>query len=381
MPTKLGILGVPQTDYYGGPQNYVLNFYEAFQVDDVFASNLDNHDLAANVNLGLQDTYQISMTYNRSFADGFDVAGDGAKTPGKLLDYAFNVTESMVRVFGKALTDILVFQALMQESSAHSFTDDVTFAVTFEKVLTRVMYETFAVMDEVEYPLWVKERFDIFDVMLRTITAERNFTDGLDFEELFSPLFLKVFPTDVDYGEGYDIKLTRRFTESLAVIDTLLRNTNAVIFDLILRDDVLNSQELEENADSPPVGYTPFKTFYPGDYRFRKTISGVRITGAQNEGQAGIIGLTHVVDVPDITDRGTATVTGAEALGTGEHTVTFAKAFTAAPEVYITWTDGPTAALPELVSVTTSGFVFILRDISSPATVVEGSVSWAALGR
>lgn len=210
----------------------------------------------------------------------------------------------------------------------------------------------------------------------------RGLSDGADAADSYSLYPKKVVPEDIDYSESLQPKLSKNIVETVSVYDTFLRNAGAVMFDLVIRDDVLTKDQLDEIADSPPVGYTPFRQFHPGDYDYQEGMIGVRITGAQYEGQVGISGLQLNVDIPDITDRGTATVTAGDVSGSsGQHTVTFNKTFSAAPEVYPVWIAGSTAAVPEIISVTATQFVFILRESSSPSTVVEGTISWAALGK
>ncbi len=211
-------------------------------------------------------------------------------------------------------------------------------------------------------------------------SGAREINEGLGVTDSHSPARKKAFVDDFTYAEEVDKYLHKNITEALGLRDTMYRNANMVLFDLVFRSDALTPAEMDILADSPPVGYSPFQNFYPGDYNYRYGMYGIRVQGVDSGGQVGIEGLTLNVDVPDVTDRGDATVTSGDVMA-GYHTVVFAKTFTVPPQVYPVWADGATAAVAVVVgSVTTTGFAFKLVSTVDGTTLVEGDATWAAVG-
>lgn len=429
--TRLGPLGLP-TRSRGGTR-YELFLDESFSIASTVLGNLDNYDVAASESLSVSDsvlrvigkngaetitlqdtrvrslsrTIQESATVvdtrvrhlSRQEMDALGItdayarhytvdvqenlttdenrARDTAQPFSESLEYA----DSRTRRFGKNISEEAGLTDTYETQIGVHYTEAVGLTDAIAKRLYRGFDESVGYGEIPDYPRWIYEELGLTDPLARVIDAERNFTQTLEYADIVSLGQTKRYFDEASVADDFDKKLTKNFHETLGLRDTLLRSANAVMFDLRFREDVLTPEEMDTISDSPPVGYTPFRVFYPGDYQYTEGMYGIRVTGVDNGGQIGILGLKLNVDVPDVTERGAATVTGPEAAGSGEHTVTFTKTFTAIPEVYPVWTDGPTAAVPEIISVTTSGFVFILRDISSPATKVEGNITWAAIGR
>lgn len=323
MATRLGLFGTPFSD--GEPTLFVLSFEETIGVTESVYANPSSWYLFFNESVGVADTR--SRVLNKSVAEGVTTSEGRTRHP------------------------------------------------------HRGISELVTVATKTQLPNNYRERFTLSDGILYGLDASRNFEEDISLSVSLEKQPHKSFEVDVTFDETYVRQFHKNVEENFLVNDTLLRATNGVVFDFYIRDDAMEFTDFEEAADSPPVGYTPFQIFYPGDYQYTEAMVGVRITGAQNGGQAGILGLTHNVDVVDITDRGQATVTALEVSGSGgEHAVTFAKTFTTTPEVTVSWAYGPDAAIAEIISVTETGFVFILRDISSPTTKVEGTATWAAIG-
>ena len=80
-----------------------------------------------------------------------------------------------------------------------------------------------------------------------------------------------------------------------------------------------------------------------------------------------------IVDVPDVRDRGTV------AVPVGGLTVAFNQPFNAPPEVQATFKGGATIAVPQIGTITTSGFQLTLINPATQASVA-GNASWAAEG-
>lgn len=172
-------------------------------------------------------------------------------------------------------------------------------------------------------------------------------------------------------GKEFDKSLE----ESFRVQDQIRRAANGVIHDVLITSAEWDEDDFKSYADSPPVGYTPFKEFFAGDYKFKKALIGVRVSGPPTGGSIGISELKHVIDVPDVRDRGSHSITTSAA-----ETISFTKSFRAAPEVSVTWKGGTNPATPEVFDVTTTNFKVRLRDLNSPSSFVDGTISWTAEG-
>lgn len=124
-----------------------------------------------------------------------------------------------------------------------------------------------------------------------------------------------------------------------------------------------------------PIGYAPFRDFVASEYKFRRAY--VQFVFAPLDGSDAQLSLEAAnifADVPDRVENDQGTVTNA---ATGL-SVTFARAFTAAPKVTIT----PVSATPVVAvltaAATTTGFTVKLFDLSGNA--VTGSFFWTASG-
>lgn len=224
----------------------------------------------------------------------------------------------------------------------------------------------------------ITEGISVAEAGARPVDYSRARSDNLDMQEGVTRAFYKVLAAEFEFDDAITRVIRKWVTETVTVKDTRRSPAKGTIFDLVLRSDALSLDDLKTMADSPPVGYTPFQNFYPGDYEYQHAMVGVRVRTTDVNNQAGILGLKLNIDVPDVTDRGSAEVGPTDTAG---KTVSFSKQFTIPPEVNVVFAGGATAAVAEITSVTTTDFTFILRNVSSPATLVTGEVTWAAIGR
>jgi len=224
----------------------------------------------------------------------------------------------------------------------------------------------------------ITEGISVAETDARPADYSRSEADAVDAQDVATRAVFKVLSAEFTLADDLLRVIHKSFIEGMAVKDTRRSPAKGTLFDLVLRSDALSLADLKVVADSPPVGYTPFQNFYPGDYEYEEAMVGVRVRTADTSNQVGILGLTLNIDVPDVNDRGSAEVLIGDIAG---KTVTFAKQFTIPPEVTVVFAGGATAAVAEITGVTTANFTFILRDVSSPATLVTGEVTWAALGR
>lgn len=167
----------------------------------------------------------------------------------------------------------------------------------------------------------------------------------------------------------------RNSDEAVGLVDALLRHANAVMADLALRSGPMDEAAFRAMvADKAPLGYARFRDLVPGDYEYAKAIIGLQLSAPVTGERIAISNAVLNVDVPDVRDRGTASVP------VGGVDVAFNRSFAEPPEVQVTLKAGGTPSLPEVLSITVTGFTVRLLDAADGVTPVAGTVSWSALG-
>ena len=163
--------------------------------------------------------------------------------------------------------------------------------------------------------------------------------------------------------------------EQLALLDRILRASNAVIADLAFRTTPLDEEGFATLvAQSRPLGFSAFRDLTPGDYEYAKAL--VRLILEAPITTANRVALSEArlnIDVPDVRDRGTVAVAAAGTV------VAFNRVFNAPPEIQATFKSGTILAIPQIGAITTTGFEIslITPDTRAP---VAGNASWSAEG-
>lgn len=176
-------------------------------------------------------------------------------------------------------------------------------------------------------------------------------------------------------GEVIAKRFGRVSDEAVGLADALLRHANAVMADLALRSSPMDEVAFRAMvAEKAPLGYSRFRDLVPGDYEYANAIIGLLLSAPVTGERIAISNAVLNVDVPDVRDRGTASVP------VGGVDVAFNRSFAEPPEVQVTLKAGGTPSLPEVLSITTTGFTVRLLDAADGVTPVAGTVSWSALG-
>jgi predicted phage tail protein len=129
-------------------------------------------------------------------------------------------------------------------------------------------------------------------------------------------------------------------------------------------------------TDDDPAGsptWSAWRDFAVGDYRCRATEYKLILTTETIAVRPEVTELTVTIDMDDRVESGSTASSGAS-----DTTITFSPAYKATPEVAITVKDGATGDYIDLVSKTTSSFVFSIRN--SSAARVSRNVDWIAKG-
>lgn len=191
--------------------------------------------------------------------------------------------------------------------------------------------------------------------------------------------FIKSISENLTFAEALAKTHSMSVSEVLAISDRLRK-----MGDYVLADALVSSVEVSATdfatmlSNGAAVGYETWRDFSPGDYEFRQAMFRVMID-SKSQDRGLITALQTAIDVPDVLDRGSATITNA----TNGVNVVFSRAFHVVPEVTMTVKSGVGTSNPVaaefLVLPTRTGFTARLRDTANGA-LVTGSLSWSAAG-
>lgn len=214
-------------------------------------------------------------------------------------------------------------------------------------------------------------------VELRGAEAIQSSLRSLAFAETYTDLisFIAQIAEQIAIADARGNNFTKPSFERLALLDRILRASEAVIADLAFRTTALDDEGFAALiAEARPLGFSAFRDLTPGDYEYANAL--IRLALAAPSTSTSRIALTDakfIVDVPDVRDRGTV------AVPIGGLTVAFSQPFNAPPEVQATFKGGATIAVPQIGTITTSGFQLTLINPATQASVA-GNASWAAEG-
>jgi hypothetical protein len=187
---------------------------------------------------------------------------------------------------------------------------------------------------------------------------------------------VRVFNESLSIASAGPTGITKASLRSLIMRSSMLRNATGVFGDLSIRNAPMTLEQFGAIlAVRAPIGHTDWKPYFPGDYQFQEAIVHTLLSplDAANE-TLSVQSLRTTVDVQDLSDRGSVSLSSAGA------TVTFGRTFAIAPQVVAQQTGGTTTAIPVVSSITTTSFFVRLFDAANPATGVAGTVAWSAIG-
>lgn len=296
--------------------------------------------LTAAESIGIGETAPRQITQS-PFAELLGLVDSVSKNPITITNEAWSTLEQDAAVIGQAIAESAAFieqsarDAAIPRSSTLTL-GDLRSAESFQSsVLSLAFAETYT--DLISFVAQIAEQIAIAD-------ARGNVTTKLSFEQL-------------------------------ALLDRILRASGAVIADLAFRTTALDDEGFAAHiAEARPLGFSAFRDLTPGDYEYANAL--IRLALAAPSTSTSRIALTDaklIVDVPDVRDRGTV------AVPVGGMTVAFSQPFNAPPEVQATFKGGATIAVPQIGTITTSGFQLTLINPATQSSVA-GNASWAAEG-
>lgn len=212
----------------------------------------------------------------------------------------------------------------------------------------------------------------------RTFKAYKEIGEALELVHDFSRVVEYIL--DLPEPLNFEYSLTKNFTKDnlvdLVLSDLLVKKANSSYSDLIIYNQSLTLDKFIDlvNSSSPP-GYTEYKKFLPGDYKYRYAkVKAVLSTISDDTPILDNVKVT--IDVPDIHNKGTTIISDAN-LGAE---VTYPRAYTVdLPDVVLSFKGGiGGVATPEITNESLTGFTVKL--INSSGVYITGSVTWAADG-
>lgn len=166
------------------------------------------------------------------------------------------------------------------------------------------------------------------------------------------------------------------FFESLRVVDAWRRAADMVISDIIIGTTDMTAEDFADFlAYGSSPAYTDWRDFVPGDYEYQEAMFRAVIE-SKNSDRGLLTGFEVAVDVPDLIDRGSATIVDANA----GITIVFSRTFHLVPEITLSTKGGVsgTTLTPELVSATKTSCVVKMKNQNGVYST--GSFTWAAHG-
>lgn len=167
------------------------------------------------------------------------------------------------------------------------------------------------------------------------------------------------------------------FWDTVVFNDGMVMPANGIYSDMMFEDGEWSMASMKTYMfKGKHVGYENFKTFIAGDYNYEKAL--FRTTIDTETADRGLIEQWQLtVDVPDISDRGSAEVVDANF----ELTVNFNKTFHIAPEVVCTVRSG-SSNVPITVSISTITETYFKVSLINSLTgkTTTGRFIWSAQG-
>ena len=215
----------------------------------------------------------------------------------------------------------------------------------------------------------------------RTTGIGLNPSESITFIENYenSVGFIREFNETIAIAEAIAKTYGLKNYEAFALADAWRRQGDLVISDMMISgaSDFTMDDFKDFLLYGNVPGYEKWRDFIPGDYEYREAMFRV-VLQSKNADRGLLTDLQATVDVPDLIDRGSATIT----VAANGAAVTYNRIFHVVPEITLASRggSGSNPIAPEFYgSPTKTGFTVRLRDTVTGA-FVTGSFTWAAHG-
>ena len=114
------------------------------------------------------------------------------------------------------------------------------------------------------------------------ITAEYDFI--VDETNEKATEYHRLIEETFNITDGYSKIINKNITVSLPIEDRLVRNSNAVMYDVVLRSSAnIDISKLRTIARQALAGYEDGVEFLPGDYEYKEAIVGLVLTNNSSD--------------------------------------------------------------------------------------------------
>lgn len=302
--------------------------------------------------------------YGAEIQEELALIGEHARAYQLIADEAFSLTDSKALGISKGLyTSLTIGEELGRTADfRRTFAEDLTLTELYGNVVSLSFDEYFDLEDERPVFSATKahhERLSFEESLSRTVKFHLYIAESLGIADLL----------------GNRVEL--QFAEHFELYDVLSRDANLVISDMMISTLPMTPKLFDEfMAYGNVPGYARWRDFIPGDYEYREAMFRAVLTSKNSD--RGLLQTAQVtVDVPDLIDRGIATVVNAE-VGVR---VNFSRRFHIIPEITVATRGGhgDLTITPKIIgSPDLQGFTAILQDSNN--NKVTGTFSWAAHG-
>lgn len=332
---------------------------DGFSISDAQSKNiaLDCRRL-----LALGETYTDQIGFMLSFVETLSVAsrkGNEVRLPQA---ESFGFTDGGARSLEKTvLRDLLIGEQFGRTST---FTLKLFQLIYMgsdwrrDSVLTKNEYFGVASKSVRAIHKHVQRALSFYEELSRTMTFRRYLVESMSLTD----------------GGSRHVKLSVK--EFVALYDGIRRAGDMVVSDMILSSELMDAAGFAHLVAYGNVpGYERWRDFIPGDYEYREAMFRTVIE-SKNSDRGMLASMQVTVDVPDLIERGSTTVSVAAVGGI----VTFQRKFHIVPEITMAIKGGVgLPAVPRITSVTKEGFTFVLED-AREGTFRTGVATWAAHG-
>ena len=303
-----------------------------------------------------------TISYALAVGETIDLVEGVVKAPHVAKSEAFAFVEAYVKSVGLNKSETIGVAEARAMLFGQYFAESVSIGDAPDKLFGKRVSETFAFAEAnaKTYGLNKSETIGVAETFLNSVGYIRNFAETIAVAEAVA--------------KNFGLKKS----EAFAVVDAWRRQGDMVISDMLLMNagNVTMEDFIDFLTYGNVPGYEKWRDFIPGDYEYREAMFRV-VLESKNADRGLLTNLQATIDVPDLIDRGSATVIDA---GVGAY-VTYNRTFHIVPEITLAARGGvgnPIA--PEFNGTPTkTGFGVRLRDTIT-GQFVTGSFTWAAHG-
>jgi len=358
--------------------NYTLAGSESLKLADAVAKSssvVKNEALAfaesRNTLIGLNPKETLRFTeatsnvvsFDRKFNETLAISDTNSKAITKPLAESFRMVDANTSLYGLNLSEVFeVTEKTRVFSFDKNLDETLTIGDSGGKVFGKQLAESFGFVERINKTVGLNkgETLKIADSVKNGVTYIRKFAETLKLAESVAKTY------KLNKAEAFAIAESIRRPGDLVISDTMLASGDVTMKDFVA---------FMHYGNVP--GYEKWRDFIPGDYEYREAMFRV-VLESKNDDRGLLTNLQATIDVPDLIDRGSATIANA-AYGI---TVVYNRHFHIVPEITLA-ARGGTGGNPVAVEFngvpTKDSFSVRLRDTVTGA-FVTGAFTWAAHG-